>query len=437
MLRNLTSLLALLVVLGFTSCESYFEGVNTNPNRPTKVSVDVMLPSLQVEVADLYGGDFARFASILTQQAEGVARQWTSINNYSGYVPSAFNQAWINTYANVFNESKLLREQAAEEGYNHYEGAASILEAFHLINATDVWNEIPYSEAFQGLDNLAPKFDSQESIYNAALALLDAGIAKLGGPVGVAAMGEDDLIYGGDTASWIAAANGIKARAYLHLANRDGNYQRTLDAVRASFGDASSSFDLQFGTTQTSAGPWYRFIRDRTGDIEMHPTYINIMTAVQDTNRLNMLVPTFAPGHPYMVVDFNQPLVTYREMKFVEAECLYRLDAAGNAAEIKAAYEEGIRASFANFGVGGADELLANADVNPDVITLEHIMIQKAIALWGTLEPYNDWRRTDIPNLSPNDGVAIPTRWPYGDSEVLFNSTTPSVVTTDKVWWDQ
>ena len=92
MLKNkiYTFALALIVLVGFSSCESYFEGINENPNDPTDVSQDVLLPGIEVNLGFTYGGDFSRYASILTQHAKGETRQWASINNYSSFLPVNF-----------------------------------------------------------------------------------------------------------------------------------------------------------------------------------------------------------------------------------------------------------------------------------------------------------------------------------------------------------
>lgn len=438
MFRKIYSLLIVALALGFTSCENYFGDVNVNPNSPTDASVDVMLTAVEVEVADIYGGDFSRYSSILTQQCEGVARQWSSANNYTGYVPSNFNTAWINTYANIFNEASILKNKAAEAGSNHYEGIANTLIAFHLMNSTDVWGDMPYTEALNGLDNTSPVFDSQESLYNEVFALLDAAIAKFGQDAGPQVPGGDDVIYGGDIAAWTAAAHAIKARGYLHLAlvNSD-NYNNAMTSAAMAFADASNEMTLQY--TTAAQGQWYRFNDGRTGDIEFHPTYTAIMAADADTFRHNLLSATYTVAHPYFIAAYNQPMITYREMKFLEAECLMRTS--GADADIHAAWIAGVEAAFDHFGLSANfAEWAGNNDPGVGNVTMEDIMVQKSIALFGTMEPYNDWRRNDLPALSPNDNNAIPVRFPIADSEILFNSNAPQFTTTTvvtPVWWDQ
>lgn len=436
MFRKIYAIAIIALAIGLTSCENYFGDINVNPNSPTDASVDVILTSAEVEVADIYGGDFSRYSSILTQHAEGVARQWSSTNNYTGYEPANFNTAWENTYANILNELKLLESKANAAGFNHYEGVSKILMAFHLMNATDVWGDMPYSQAFQGLDNIKPTFDTQEAIYAEVFNLLSAGITLLGQDAGGQALGGDDVIYGGDTDAWIAAANAITARGRLHLALVDNaNYSAALTAAGNAFADASNEMTLQY--TTAAQGQWYRFNDGRTGDIEFHPTYAALMQATADTHRYNLLSATFNTSHPYFVAAYEQPMITYREMKFLEAECL--METGGSDADIHAAWTAGVEAAFAHFGLSGNyAEFMANNDPGVGGVTKEHIMVQKSIALYGTMEPYTDWRRTDIPTLTPNDGVAIPVRFPYGVEEIQFNGdNVPSVSVTDPLWWDR
>ena len=72
--------------------------------------------------------------------------------------------------------------------------------------------------------------------------------------------------------------------------------------------------------------------------------------------------------------------------------------------------------------------------------SLNMIMLQKWIAMFTQPEVWSDWRRTGIPNLTPNpQGVidVIPVRYPSEQRErnnnpnaiVISNLITP-------VWWD-
>ncbi len=113
----------------------------------------------------------------------------------------------------------------------------------------------------------------------------------------------------------------------------------------------------------------------------------------------------------------------------------------GDAQAIHDAWTAGVSASFDHFGLSAnAAEWFTNNDPGVGNVTMNDIMLQKGIGLFGTMEPYNDWRRTGLPALTPNDGNAIPVRFPISDSEILFNSNAPQFTTTTvvtPVWWDR
>ena len=442
-MKNLYSktiaLVAVFMTLFATSCEDILgEGINENPNSPTAVPVTVLLPAAEVFIVDATGGDFSRFTSVLTQQVEGVARQWVSINNYSNMIPATLNTTWNNMYENILVELIEIKTTSADNGFGTYEGVADVLLAYSLMLSADMWDNIPYTEAFQGVGNISPVFDSQASIYTEVNNLLTEGITLLtAGSDGGFPVGGEDVIYGGDLSLWIKAANGLLARMHLH----QGNYAAALTAAGNSFDSPADNMAYTYPDATNSA-QWFRFNRDRTGDIEFHGTMSAIMTGLNDTDRLAMFNPTFVTDHPYLIATYEQELISYRELKFIEAECLFRTG--GTPAAIRDAYLAGIEASFAEVGVSdGYAAYVAQASVDPGVgnVTLDQIMTQKYIGLFTHPEVYNDWRRTNIPSLTPVTGANVPVRLPYGSDEHLFNENAPTEesvnIFTDRVGWNR
>jgi len=428
-------LTTIFLLLSMTACEDYLGGdINADPNNPTSVPVAAQFPAIQIAMADNYGGDFSRFCTMLSQQVEGVARQWVAFNQYTGLTPNRFDDAWQNVYENILNEIKVAKASATENGLNHHLAIMEISEAFTLMIATDVWDDIPYSSGLQGIQEQNPAFDSQETIYNTVYSLLDSGIALLGGSAGPAAPGAEDVFYGGDAGSWIKAANALKARGLLH----QGNYAGAMAAAMTSFSSAADNMAFQYPDANAAYG-WFRFNRDRTGDLEFHPQMRELMTSLGDTDRLAAFDQEFTTDHPFLVANFNSEMVSYREMQFLIAECAFR---AGDTATANAAYLAGIAASFDRVGTVTSDTYITNTAVNPGAagLTLEHIMTQKYIGLFVQPEVYNDFRRTGIPALTPVSGASVPVRWDYSSDEYLFNSNLVegSVnIFTDKVGWNR
>ncbi|MEM6765781.1 MAG: SusD/RagB family nutrient-binding outer membrane lipoprotein [Bacteroidota bacterium] len=432
--------LSLILVFSLSSCEDFIGGdINQDPNNPTAVPITGQMPAFQIAIADVYGGAFSRFSCMLSQQVEGVARQWQSFNQYTGLTPNRFDAAWQNVYENILNEIKIAKVSATEGGLNHYLGVLEVMEAFTLMTATDVWDDMPYSDGLQGIAAVNPTYDTQAQIYDVINNNLDNALRLFGGAPGPLVPGGEDVFYGGNIGSWTRAAHALKARSFMKF----GNYAGAASEAAQGFVDASENMSFQYPDAN-NAGQWFRFNRDRTGDIEFHPTMRAIMTGLNDADRLGVMDNEFVTTHPYMVPNFLQEMITYREMQFIIAEADVRAAAGGTQAGYDA-YLEGIKASFTRLGLGDAeyDAYIANPDVGVGTgnLTLETVMIQKYIAMFLQPETYSDFRRTGIPALTPVSGTAVPVRWHYSSDEYLFNSNSPTEaevnIFTNKVGWNR
>lgn len=432
-------LLIFAVSLAFVSCEDFIGGeINKDPNNPVSVPIIAQMPAIQIAVADVYGGAFSRFNCMLTQQVEGVARQWQSMNQYTGLTPNRFDAAWNNVYENILNELKIAQTSARDQGYNHYLGVLEVMEAFTLMNATDVWDDMPYTDALNGAESINPAFDTQATIYGAVGTLLDDAIKLFGGAAGGLVPGSEELYFGGDIDAWNRVAHALKARKAMKEDDYAGAMSEAMQAMTSSAGNLAYQYP-----DASAAGQWYRFNRDRTGDLEFHPTMRALMTDLKDNDRLAAFDQIFVTDHTYLVADFLQELITYREVQFIIAEADFRT--AGGSQAGYDAYLAGIKASFDRVGLGQAeyDAYVAQPEIAPGVgnLTLDMILTQKYIAMFLQPEVYSDWRRTGIPALSPTNGTVIPVRWDYSSTEYLFNTNSPSEaevsIYNDKVGWNR
>ncbi len=434
-----TYIYLLISLFAFASCEEFFEGTNENPNDPTAVSPAALLAPIQTTLAYQYGGNFSRYSGIFVQQIEGMDRQWASFNNYV-LVGSNFDNDWNLLYLDILSNANIMIDQSNESGYNHYIGVGKIIKAYTLLLMTDYWNAIPYSEALNGVNTLQPAFDSQAAIYTEALNLLsEARTSLAAGDGGLALSG--DLIYSGSLSEWTKASYAIEARAYLHQSLLDsGNYNNALTAIQNSFSSDAEDMTFDFVSGATTAAPWYQFNRDR-GDIGFSPTMEGVMTTLSDP-RMDIYdgdgTSTFlneVDEHEFFTAGRSLPLISYSELMFIRAEAL--LQSGGSQADIKTAFLAAIQSSFNKLGLS-ADyaAYIAQTSVNPATLTLEDIITQKWLAMYTDPESFSDWRRTGFPALTPNNGVAIPTRFLYPQTEIELNSNTPNVTLTDKVDWD-
>lgn len=438
-----------LLALSLTACDSWIDPeLNVDPTSPTAASFDVVLPTTQIGMGYVMGGDLGRYTSLLTQHNIGIDRQSLGLYLYS-LNESDVDNAWrFNLYGGPMNDLAVMIAAADESP--HYKGVCQVLLAYSGQACTDLWGDIPFTKAFQGANAIQPGYDTQEQAYAAINAMLDDAIANLSAANSDLSPGSDDLIYGGDLSLWIKAAHALKARNAIHLVKRNPSLASTaIEEAGAALGSNAEDMQVYFGTVETEANPWYQF-NDQRGDVNFGTTLGTMMTGLNDPR-----LPFYAVaddsgrydqgesvmGALYAKINAPVPLMTYAEIKFIEAEATFRLSGAAAAHPI---YLDAIKASLSRSGVASADAdtYLAQASVDPGAgsLTLEHIMTQKYIAMYTQPESWSDWRRTGFPQLTTTvAGSEIPRRFPYAQSERLYNSgnmPAPSPTIFDRVWWD-
>jgi hypothetical protein len=268
--------------------------------------------------------------------------------------------------------------------------------------------------------------------------------------------GGDDLLFGGNMALWMSFSHALAARAHLHQGKiSSAHYQMVLDELDA--GALTSNADnasVYFYDNATNANPLFQFM-DQRGDIAMGKSLIDIMNAAADPRRQAYAGDTISgtwsgsgagefntavnlPGPYYASANSPVHFVTFAEVKFMEAEAAFQTGDLNRAAD---AHNAAVLASLEMYGASGdAAFEAAHAAFDNTNITLEEIMTQKYVHMYTHPESFSDWRRTNIPALSPAEGAFqpnIPRIWPHAQDERLYNSNFPGpVLLTDRVWWD-
>jgi len=446
----------------FVSCDDTMREYNEDPNNPLEAPNSTILPTAMMStIVNLSGTDPSWIASVWVQHTAGVHAQLRDYDRLADLDASLVNNNWNNLYPTIFQNLDIVIEQGEEEGNNNFVGIAKIVKAYAATYAADMWGDIPFSDANMGVENLTPTYDSQDEVYEQALQLLEEGRnALMAETIGTA--GSSDLIYGGDPASWITAAYSLEAKIHNRWSNIDpeGSAQRVLEAAENGFQSPAESLTFDnFGTGSTEQHPWYQESLDR-GHHAFSQSMYDEMEPVDDprltvyaVERDGEIVP--APNAQAEADQFAssiysglsdevisptapQPLMTYSELLFIQAEAHLRLN---NANEAHEAYEEAIRTSLANHGIEGAeaDQFLMQDEVLPaaGALTEEHIMTQKWISLFPfqSLEAYTDFRRTGYPELTNPIGP-IPNRFPYPQNEIDNNrENIPDVNINTPVWF--
>jgi len=203
-------LLAAIISLGACNkLNDKLESQLNDPNSPTPDAADIDLYLNNLEL------NFIGFYQTASDLTDPLMRMETMFGPtyYNAYSANSFDGLWNNAYTAVFKTANTMIPLAAAKNQYIHSGIAKVLKAYTMITLVDLFGDIPYTEANQGVNNTNPKIDKGRLVYDSAIALLDAGIADLGKTA--SSTPGSDLYYAGSKTKWATFAKTIKLKAYV------------------------------------------------------------------------------------------------------------------------------------------------------------------------------------------------------------------------------
>jgi len=479
MKHKFLTVLCAALVLGSACNKVDFGEINKDPNRTVEPITSALLTNVLSSFANnvwdaggvrTIGGLYAQYFS--ETQYTDASRYSRPTFNFDLYPGVMYDLQNIINY----NSDPATAEKAAVNGSNANQIAvARILRAFYFKMVTDLWGDVPYSEALKGKGDVA--YDTQDAIYPAILSELKGAIAQFDG--GLPAKG--DILYNGNIAKWKKLANSLRMLTALQMSKVNPTLGKSEFAAALADANGSISTNADNATITYPGGnflnPFYNYYNvTKRDDYAVSKTIIDTLNSYSDP-RVN-IVGSSTVGFPYGLTRDNA-------VAFANANTNYaRLTnpAWGNAtspvvvigaanillARAEAAqlgwtsedpttlYNDGIKASWEQWGVYNAATYAAYI-ANPKISLatgepLKKIAIQEWLAWYpnGT-QGWNVWRRTGYPLLAPAPGQAnpIPRRIPYGPGEPQTNPTNFATAAARytgpdgansqfaRVWWDK
>jgi hypothetical protein len=395
----------------------------------------------------------------------------------------------LGTSGALINAQKMI-EVSDQSDSKMYSGIGKIMKAYGFSMATDIWGDVPYSQALKGEEFLQPRLDKQEDIYKGNQAqgiqslfdLVREGLTDLEA-ASILKPTTDDIVYGGNLDNWKRAGNTLLLKLANTISKKEPALAKTVitEVLTKNMYITSNAQDLnvKFGSSVGSTSAIWnlaifgsfsnelilstRFLTALRPNVA-DPTKTDPRLAVFFTkpaadfvsvdNGFRGTLPTPATWSryaPYVTGTQGEGpvrLVTNFQRAFILAESALTL---GTAGDPQVLYTEGITASMKLAGISDA-AIAAYLTANPNIATLtgtneqklEQIITQKWIAWTGNgLESWNDWRRTGYPKLTASqNAVGIdgtrPVRAAYITQEIERNPAfpNPGPQSNVKVWWD-
>ncbi|MCC6288130.1 MAG: SusD/RagB family nutrient-binding outer membrane lipoprotein [Chitinophagaceae bacterium] len=337
------------------------------------------------------------------------------------------------------------------------EAVAQIWKAYIFMPMTDAFGPIPYSEVGNGQDVV--KYDSQEDIYMDFFKILTAATGVLSQNTDKKAFATGDIIYGGDLSKWLKLGNSLRLRAAIRVSKKIPDIAKTQAeaAIAAAGGLLLNSAD---NANMTPTPPNYLNplgVISEWGEFRMSASMESIMKGYQDPripmywapakntgafkgirNGLSILQMSESfngnDNNSNVVPRFqNAANATEPHTIYVAAETWFNMaEAKLNGWNVgsytaKQCYENGIRASLDQWGVGGSADAYVTSTNTPQAfagpapynigplstipvafgstedVQREQIATQKWLSLYPSMsgEAWAEFRRTGFPKLYP------------------------------------
>lgn len=444
------ALVATLAALVSVGCNNFLTGdkLTKNPNKPTQVTPDQLFIGVQVAVMGQWETYPMNLLPLWVQQIAGVNRQWATYSDFSSGTDNLTSDGLWNSFYDAGGLADIRRgEKAASDAGNQREvGQFRVFEALYMGTAADLWGDVPYDSAGTPF----PIFDSQLAVYAHVQAVLDSAISDMAGAGNGAGV---DFYFGGDFSKWTAVAHTMKARFYMHTAEKsDLSYDnailnQVLTETALGIADPSGSLNTQHTTNNLEQNLFYQFlVGSRKGDVEPAALHINLAKQFNDQVLLAQLYaknsvgdyvgspPGFSIGSSVsnfaIAPDYSMGLVTYSENILLDAEARYRLGDTGLAGVAA----QDLNAERLAYGESGSAVIPSGANG-----LLVGILEEKYVRNFLNPEVYFDYLRTCVPNLPLPSGHTsafnyIPSRFNYGYTESTTNPNMPADPVANGNW---
>jgi hypothetical protein len=470
----------LATILLFVGCTSGFEEINTNPNAPETVDPQFLLTNVLSEATDLntYDQGF-RLSNYLTQFAASV--EFERIDRYELGTNATY---WGQLYGLLADIQSMQTVGGSNEAYG---AVGDILKAWIFSQLTDLWGDVPYTEALMAAEgNTTPAYDTQESIYTdpvtGILVLLEESAATLSTTTATI---NGDAMYGGNLDQWVRLANALQVRYTLRISSQISDFsqlQALVDGGHLMTGNSDNAVvpylaaaPNQWPMSQAAQGLYQEHrmtnqvaeLLNLTDDpraavlykpsessaIAGTPMYEGMpnglsresITAqginLQDVSLFGAIYRDVADG-------VDAQLMLYSEQQFALAEAALKGYITG---DVEVYYRSAVTAHFDYLGVAVPADFFGRPLVDlTDTPDLQVLMTQKWLSLISNgHEAWFNIRRTGFPALTPgpdnlNNGL-YPVRYLYPESEQAVNADNYADAVAriggdninSKGWWEQ
>ena len=477
--KFLTGLLLLLVSIGAISCKKFLD-INTSPLTATKVEPKLLFGYAITawDVNKNSGDNWLPIGIMVQTLASGNDIDWFGGNAYD-INNTTLGNTWKVYYSTAGNNLKqaIKIAESSNPVNNNAAAQCKILLAQMMYEATMLYGDIPFSQAWNADQFPYPEYDSQKDVLEGVMKLLDEANSQID-PTSTLKISDYDIYFKGDMAKWKKAATSLKFKILMVMVDKDPSKAAVIGQLLASptsmISSAADNWIHSYAGTSNQENPKYRLFKTYTNNVNTflyaNTQVFKYMESVNDP-RIPKYFKKGADGQYHSLAadeDFtaNSSLIndylyrptapslilTYQEIALLQAEAYARgLGVTKNLVTAQQLFRNGVEASMKFYEADNAaintylTTQLPNLVIAADPV--KEIHIQQWVDLMDrSLDAFIQWRRSG-PEGSETPALTVPPlatqgplirRFTLSPDELTSNPNipTPQPKYYDKMWFD-
>jgi hypothetical protein len=279
--------------------------LNNDPNAVSDIDPSYLMSTATLRIGGEYENTRANmlYAATMIQHTASTAGYFSGDKYfYNAQYSGAYMERHYTDVVRLFVEAK--KKSAEDASLANIWAASTVLNTFDLHRMTDLYGDIPYSDAGRGLEGPEywfPKYDNQKDVYTAIIADLKAARDKFS--TSARALGNQDFVYAGDVAKWKKFANSLLMRVALRMSRVDPATARTVFLEAWNSGPMTSNADNAYikyaegpqGINRNGLNDGYWNTYKYSRDCKISRTFIDWMKANNDPR---LMIVTGGGGNP-------------------------------------------------------------------------------------------------------------------------------------------
>ena len=207
---------SLLTVIFFSSCKKFVD-VNNDPNNNQSTNANFVMTGA---LGTTYRNQVSTNVHIVPATWTGIYAHSTSFTGGGNDKTYEFTSADYNAFSPLFDnltDYNYVIKNAVKDGVGYWADPANIMQCYVYQQLVDLYGDVPYETAFQGVNNITPKYTNQKVIYEDLVVRLDSAMDRIQRTTWPTAtdLTVQDIYFGLNKTRWVQFANTLKLRILM------------------------------------------------------------------------------------------------------------------------------------------------------------------------------------------------------------------------------